>query len=147
MQTSATGERGFTLVEMMAVMAIIALSTAVVLLVMPASRGTAPKSAEKLAARIALVRDTAVIAARPMAIAVDTDGYRFEEWRRGEWLPAQGKTLDPVSLDEGLSASPTGRLSFDQTGAADRDMMITLTLDDQRASVRIETNGTVSVAR
>jgi general secretion pathway protein H len=147
MQTSAIGERGFTLVEMMAVLAILALSTAAVLLVVPTGRGSALKSAEKLAARIVLVRDEAVIAARPMAVAVDAGGYRFEEWRGGEWLAASGKIMAPIALDKGLSASPAGRVSFDATGAADRGMTITIMQNDERASVQINANGQVKIAR
>ena len=64
MPTSATGERGFTLIELLAVLTILALATATVLLAVPPRGGEVSKVADKLAARVALVRDDAIIKGR-----------------------------------------------------------------------------------
>jgi general secretion pathway protein H len=148
MPTLAIGERGFTLVELMAVLAILSLATATVMLVIPSGRGSVVADAEKLAARIALVRDEAIISARPMAVVVDSDGYRFEEKRAGEWVQARGKGLSPKLWDNGQGlTSASIRVAFDATGTPDRDTVIPLAQKDVSANVTIESNGQVRVLR
>jgi general secretion pathway protein H len=140
-------ESGFTLVELMVVLTILALSTAVVLLVLPDQRTSLPDTAEKLAARIALVRDEAVIAARPMAVAVDEGGYRFEERRGGDWLALGDKALKAQAWEGGIRAEGSERIVFDSTGATERDVAIGLAREGERVSIEINASGGVHVAR
>ena len=147
MPTSAIGERGFTLIELLAVLMILSLATAAVLLAVPPRQGSVVKDAEKLAARVALVRDEAIIRARPTAIAIDQSGYRFEERRRGEWMPMGGKHLGRIGWGEGIAAQNTARIAFDPTGAADRDMTLTLVQGTVQAVVQIEASGQVRVTQ
>ncbi len=140
-------EGGFTLVELMVVLTILALSTAVVLLVIPDQSKSLPDTAEKLAARIALVRDEAVISARPMAVAVDEGGYRFEERRGGDWLVLQDKAMKAGQWPEAIRSGGSERIIFDSTGATDRDARIELQRDAERVNIEISANGNVHVAR
>jgi general secretion pathway protein H len=147
MPTSAIGEKGFTLIELMAVLAILSLATAAVMLIVPSGRGSVTADAEKLAARIALVRDEAIISARPTAVAVDPAGYRFQEKRAGDWVQAQGKGLSPKLWENGVATTATNRIVFDATGTPDRNIIISLVQKDVRANVTIESNGQVRVER
>jgi general secretion pathway protein H len=147
MPTSAIGEKGFTLIELMAVLAILSLATAAVMLIVPSGRGSVTAEAEKLAARIALVRDEAIISSRPTAVAVDSAGYRFEEKRAGEWVQAQGKGLSSKLWEKGVLTTGTNRIVFDATGTPDRNTVISLVQKDVRASLTIESNGQVRVER
>jgi general secretion pathway protein H len=145
MPTSAIGERGFTLIELLAVLTILSIATAAVLLVVPTGRGSVHKDAEKLAARIALVRDKAIIGSRPTALAIDPAGYQFEERRRGEWLPMDEKRLGRTSWGDGINVQSTARIAFDPTGAADGDFRLTLQQDTARAVIQIDATGQVRV--
>src|SRR3546814_5608146 len=59
-------QSGFTLVELMVVVAIIGFVSAAVVLAMPDPRGRVIDDADRFAARVAAARDEAVITARPM---------------------------------------------------------------------------------
>ena len=147
MPTSATGERGFTLIELLAVLTILALATATVLLAVPPRGGEVSKVADKLAARVAVVRDDAIIKGRSTAISIDPIGYHIEEKRRGEWLLMTGKRNNRMEWGDGIAAQSTARIVFDPTGAADRDMTLTLVQDSVQAVIQIDANGQVRVVR
>jgi general secretion pathway protein H len=145
MPTSAIGERGFTLIELLAVLTILSIATAAVLLVVPTGRGSVHKDAEKFAARVALVRDDAIIKARATSISVDPLGYQLEEKRRGEWLRMEGSRHGRMQWGEGIAAQSTVRIAFDPTGAADRDVTLTLVQGSEQAAIQIAANGQVRV--
>ena len=75
MPTSAAGssggaERGFTLVELMVVVAILAVASAAVIVTMPDPRGDLQGEAERLAARAGAARDLAIVEGRSTALVV-----------------------------------------------------------------------------
>src|SRR5690606_30071026 len=72
------GEAGFTLVELMLVLAIMGLAAATVMLTLPDSQRGARDEADRLAARLAAVRDLAVIEGRGTAAVISASGYGFE---------------------------------------------------------------------
>jgi general secretion pathway protein H len=145
MPTSAIGEKGFTLIELLAVLMILSLATAAVLLVVPAGRNSVKVDAELLAARVAMVRDEAIIAARPMAVVFDSSGYRFEQRRGRDWIPVAGKKMAPKPWADGMSPPTPARVEFDSTGAADRDATVILMQAGEQASVKISADGRVYV--
>ena len=70
-----SGERGFTLVELMVVLVIIGLATAAVMLAIPDQGGSLQAEAERFAARAKAARDSAIVESRPAALIVGPAGY------------------------------------------------------------------------
>ena len=122
MRISATGaDRGFTLVELLVVMAIVALAGAAVVLAMPDPRGELRQGAERFAARVSAARDRAVIEGRDQVVWVSPSGYRFE---RAESWP------------EGSYATAEALVRFDTVGQTE-PIDITLVRDHQRVTISI----------
>ena len=143
------GERGFTLIELMIVIAVVALMTAAVVLVIPDPRGRIRDDAERFAARARAAHDAAIVNARPVSVWVTAGGYGFDERASGQWR-ALGDKLRVVQWKNGIRAVPTGvggrdRLVFDPTGMADRPMTVELRREGQSMRVSVGVNGAVRV--
>jgi general secretion pathway protein H len=149
MPTSATGnERGFTLIELIVVLAIIAVATTAVLLGLPGPERTLRHSAEKLAAQAAALRDEAVMTSSPMAIRLGDGGYGFERYADGRWTAATEKPFRRVALPEGMSigTTPAGerQIRFDATGLAD-PVVLSIDYRGLRRTVRVDAGGGVAL--
>ncbi len=119
---------GFTLVELMVVIAIIGVAAGAVVLSMPDPRPTLAVEAERFAARLTLAREEAVMTNRPVALRADAAGYGFESFDGAVWTPLTG-VLAPKAWSEGAAVAGAARAVFDPTGGADA------------ASVRLEREG------
>ena len=139
-------ERGFTLIELMVVLAIVGVMSAVVVLAMPDPRGRLVDEAERFAARTIAARDNAIISAHATRLAVDTDGYRFEQRRGGTWQNIAERPLKQVSWADGTKASAV-IVHFDPTGLAAPPARITLQRGDERVDIAIGADGGVHVGR
>jgi general secretion pathway protein H len=156
MRISATGndpltrERGFTLVELMVVLSIIAVATTAVLFALPDPGRGLRDSAERFAAQAATVRDAAVMGASPMAIRFDAHGYHFEHYADGGWLATNAKPFRPVEWPDNVVAriapEGTARIRFDSTGLTDPTTLL-LTASGARAKVMIDAGGEVRLGQ
>jgi len=142
-------QRGFTLIELMIVITVVALMTAAVMLVIPDPRGRIRDDAERFAARARAAHDAAIVNARPVSVWVTAGGYGFDERTGGQWR-ALGDKLGVVQWKNGIQAVPTGatgrdRVVFDPTGMADRPMAVELRREGQSMRVSVGVNGAVRV--
>ena len=141
--------RGFTLVELMIVLFIIGLVSAIVVMSMPDPRGRLVDEAERFAGHVIAARDNAVLQSRPMALALDASGYRFEERSEGAWLPQSDGPFAFTKWRDGTVAEQMSgtdkRLIFDPVGLASSDMQVVLKRDSDDVVIRIDRNGTVRV--
>ena len=146
--TSATGRTkvrdrsGFTLVELMMVVAIIGLAAGAVVLTLPDPRPSADKAAETLAARLNRAREEAILSNRPIAVTADETGYHFTAFDGREWQALSDGPFRPQPM-EGVAITwpePEGRLVFDPTGAAD-PASLTVTASGRHRTVSVDGAG------
>ncbi|WP_082670050.1 GspH/FimT family pseudopilin [Sphingomonas sanguinis] len=147
---AARAERGFTLVELMIVITVIGLASAVAVLSLPDRRGRVTDEALKFAARVRAAHDVAVVEASPVSIWVTRGGYGFDRRADGAWTPMTAKPLRVAQWEDGTQAgipdaSGRVRVTFDVTGLADRPLELRLTRDRASSIVRIGADGSVRV--
>jgi general secretion pathway protein H len=138
-------EHGFTLIELMVVIAIIGLMSAAVIFNLPDPRGNLVDEAERFAARAVAARDEAVITARETRVRVTPMGYAFEKRRRGAWSAIEGKPLRPANWDEGTQAN-SADIIFDTTGLTNDASRIVLSRGDVRVAIDVGVDGSIRVA-
>ncbi|MBL0915694.1 MAG: GspH/FimT family pseudopilin [Sphingopyxis sp.] len=140
---------GFTLVELMVVLAIMALAATVVVLTIPGEDRNVRTEADRLAARLAAARDVAVIEGRSVAVNFAPSGYGFERRIEGNWQPLPGRAFEQrnwptdVRFVAGDGQAVT-RILFDRVGTSPTPQAVMLSGGDAREIVRVSATGEVS---
>lgn len=142
---------GFTLVEMMVVVAIIGAAVTALVLSLPTSAQAISQDAERLATRLSAARDQAVVGGQPVAVWVDATGYGFEYRLDGEWRPMTERNLANIAWRSGVSAdiAPDARprIAFDNTGLPNQGLAIKLQSGEAIAEVSVDELGEVNIVR
>jgi len=141
--------RGFTLVELMVVLAILALAATAVVLTIPGEERTVRSEADRLAARLAAARDVAVIEGRSVSVNFAPSGYGFERRIEGAWQPLPGRAFEQRNWPGGIrfvagDGQAAARVLFDRVGISPNPQALVLSGGDAREIVRISATGEVS---
>lgn len=137
--TARGGEAGLTLIEMMIVLAIIAIAAgSVVLGIGMATRGASAESeARRLATRLQAAADDAMLGDRLLVFTADKKGYGFASWDGKGWAPRTDEALGYHRLPTGmtliLDAPPPIELGLEGAG---RPLNAVVELGDGRWTVR-----------
>lgn len=96
MRVPSSAAGGFTLVEIMIVLVILGLVSALAVIRAPAGRAQLEREATRFAAAIDLMSEQAIVRGIPHALDVDAEQYRLREFQRGAWQP---KALAGIASD------------------------------------------------
>ena len=143
-----SAEAGFTLVELMVVLAVMGLLAGAAVWRWPAGDGRVRADAMALSTRIAAARDQAILSGRPLALEVDAAGYRFVQRGDQGWQPVAEAALRERQWSRGVRPAGAGaatRLGFDSVGLPDRALGLTIAGGNASAVVEIAADGEVSV--
>ena len=140
---------GFTLVELMVVLAILALAATAVVLTIPGEERTVRSEADRLAARLAAARDVAVIEGRSVAVHLAPSGYGFERRIEGAWQPLPGRAFAQRNWPQGVrfqsgDGQGAARVLFDRVGTSPTPQTVMLSGGNAREVVRVTATGEVS---
>ncbi len=142
---------GFTLVELMVVLFLIGIAATAVVMTVGGLSGGAASQAERFAARIAALRDQAVVEARPLAFWVRASGYGFEKRDGSGWQPLSAKPFETTDWQPPLAANVQGgraiRIAFDANGLASAPMDVKLSDGQKSYRVQLDESGSVNVSR
>lgn len=148
MPISATGNRqegGFTLVELMVVLVIVGLMSAVVMFALPDPRGRLLDDAERFAARTLAARDLAIVTSRATRVRLDASGYAFDQRKSGAWAAMAERPFGPQPWQPGVIASTQTQIVFDPAGGASPQTQLVLKRDDASVSVTVGADGGIHV--
>lgn len=140
-------QAGFTLVELLVVIAVMGLLAGVAVWRWPSGEQQARADALALASRIAAARDQAVLEGRPLALEVDAAGYRFVQRGETGWQPVAETALRERPWSNGVRPADSAnlRLGFDSVGLPDRALDLRLAGSRSSATVSILADGEVAV--
>jgi general secretion pathway protein H len=141
--------RGFTLVELMVVLAVLALAATVVILTMPGNTARVSNEADRLAARIAALRDLAIVEGRPMALVISPSGYGFERRANAGWegLPGRGFARHDWPPEVRLTQPAGGellRIAFDPVGMTGARTALAIGDGEVTAKITVAATGEVT---
>lgn len=118
-------EAGVTLLEILIVLVIVGVMAGMVSIAagVGGSKNALSRASDLMASRLTLVAERAALTGEDAAIAWDTDGYRFLQYRDGTWAPYRmlsmeaDERLGTVHLDG--AASPASAIISADLGASD----------------------------
>ncbi len=143
------GEGGFTLVEILAVVAIMAVLASAVMLSASNPRGSLVSEAERFGLRLMRAKDEAILSGRTIEARLSSGGYGFDAVHPSGRVAIQEKPFGDFTWEDGTSialpdSNARSRIGFDSTGWA-TPATIDFSRGDARARVSVDAAGRVGV--
>lgn len=129
----------------MVVLAVLALAATLVILTAPGSGSRVHDEADRLALRVAALRDLAIVEGRPMAMTISPSGYGFERRAAAGWeaLPGRGFERRDWPGTVRLQGTAPQRVVFDPVGMTGAPTALVLIDGETAARVTLATTGEV----
>ena len=140
-------KQGFTLVELLMVVAIMGLAAGAVVLSVPDPRPSVAEDAERFAARLSRARQESILSNRPVAVEATAAGYGFAVFDGTAWSALDEGPFGPETWTAGTTVAPSAppvRIVFDPTGVAD-PASLTLTRDRHSRTIAVDGAGEVTL--
>ncbi|ADV26795.1 general secretion pathway protein H [Pseudoxanthomonas suwonensis 11-1] len=140
---------GFTLVELLVVVALVGLASAAVVLTVPGGEAVLHRQADEFGLRLRHARDEAILGGRMVQVGADAAGYRFSRRDLGHWQPLEATPFAPRAWRDGVQAVLPPRQArvgfrFDPTGAAEPQQLL-LARDGARVRISVDPSGQVRI--
>ena len=134
-----TAESGFTLLELLVVLAIAGLIAAVTIpnFTLPGFASAAGQGAREVASRLAMARQQAIFANRPVDVFVDVERGSFRTGDGPDWKIGGIRHLSLVTTDAGTLDAFRGTIRFFPDGSSDGGEIEITGADGQTAKLRI----------
>jgi general secretion pathway protein H len=152
LERHAMTRNGFTLVELMVVITLVALAGAAVVMTMSSGADAASTTASRFASRLGAARDEAIITGTPVSAWISPSGYGFERFVEGQWAAIEEKPLESSDWPEGVSVSGSAqasthrsRIRFDAMGLTGSSASLRFAHAGTRSEVRVEPSGDIVV--
>jgi len=141
--------RGFTLVELMVVLAVIAVAGTAVLLTQPGDQQRLSREAERFGARLVRAQEEAILGTRSIQVVASEQGYAFARQRFAQWEPLVERPFGDVAWEQGTLPRltrdlPEVRFDFDPSGIASPAALV-LTRGHSTMQVSVDAEGKVTV--
>ena len=144
---SGPDKQGFTLVELLMVIAIIGMAAGAVVLSVPDPRPSVAGDAERFAARLVRAREESILTNRPVIVEATHAGYGFMAFDGAAWSVLDEGPFGPETWTAGTTvepSSPTVRIVFDPTGVAE-PAVLTLTRARKSRTITVDGAGEVTL--
>lgn len=141
--------RGFTLLEVLAVLVIAALASTLAVMTLPDTRRDLHDHTDTLASALMHARDEAIMSLRMVEVSIDAGGYGFRRQAQQQWVALDQAPFAAVRWPQGIQAqlpadSRHVSVRFDPTGAA-TPQRIALGDGRQQMQVVVDAAGVVQV--
>jgi general secretion pathway protein H len=136
-------ERGFTLVELLVVVTMLAMMSAVVVISLPDGSQSLKPEVERFAARADAARERALIDGRAVSLKVTPSGYSFEQRRGAGWEALSSRSFEPHQWNPGTTSAQS-RTVFDAAGLTEPSSIV-IQREGERMAVEIAADGAVHV--
>lgn len=140
---------GFTLLELLVVLALTGLLGSAVLLTMPTPRSAVTRDADALAAQLQRAQQEAIVTGRSVRVQLDASGYRFVQQSLDGWTAMHEVPFRPRQWHADVTlllprSDAVQWLRFDPVGQAE-PAQLTLQGDGRRADIDIAMGGHIEV--
>ena len=138
--------KGFSLLEVLVVLAMVGLLMGVTALSFrQVESRRLQEEGERLSLVIAAVSDRAALLNRRHRLSVDAEGYRVDEWQRGEWRLVGETPVQARAWAHGVRPQQSGQITTDGVGLLTPARFILVRAGDQ-LSVQVNALAEVRLA-